>query len=673
VFALGVVLVIQCMFALCLISAIQLLSPHEMPFGEVGSSPVVSAVVAKEPGALNVIAYPSKSAALQAIDQARIYGAYITGSTSDTVIVAGAKSFFGQIDLQAAFTVAAHKLHRPVTAQDAKPLPPYDPTGAVVGLLLLPLLIGGFLASVLVFKAAGGVVARRWRVSILAGYALAGAVLVDLIAGPWLGAYPTSHFWPLLPCFWLVTATIAVAASAIQGLAGRLGAALVVIVFIVVGGASAGGAGTYMLPNYWRNIGVVLPPQNAVTLFRNVIYFGGNDITVPLIVLGIWAAAGVLVLVYLEWIVPARAAAAARARGEQPAATSAASPRWAQASPPGAQNAKAILVALLICAFMECLYGLNYMSSGHQPVATNLPFGTTGSSPLLTAAQKSMSLQVSHYPNESAVKDAIGQAKLYGALIPSTTAGTPSTLLVANSMSDLAPLPLAAHFEAAAKATGMPLKVQAYQPVPLAPKDPYALVIALMMVPLLIGGYVSANMLRQATGTASGRWRGVILAGYAIVAGLFIALIAGPWLQGFPLSSFWLVWPILALIIATVAMFAAVLQRLLGAAGTLLTMIVIICFGNPSSGGANGVPFLNGFWGPLGPFLPPRNAYLLLRNTVYFHGHNITQPLIVLLAYGLVAAAILGVFDWERTSRLPVTPETETEAAAMAVPIGAAP
>ena len=179
-------------------------------------------------------------------------------------------------------------------------------------------------------------------------------------------------------------------------------------------------------------------------------------------------------------------------------------------------------------------------------------------------------------------------------------------------MSDLAPLPLAVQFEAAAKATGPPLKVQAYAPVPLAPKDPYALVLSIMMVPLLIGGYVSANMMRTATGTASGRGRAAILAGFAIVAGLVIALIADPWLQSFPTSSFWLVWPILSLIIVTVALVAAVLQKLLGAAGTLVTVIVIMLFGNPSSGGANGVPFLNRFWGPLGPFLPPRNAYILL-------------------------------------------------------------
>ena len=69
---LGIVLVIQCAFALCLIRAIQLLAPRQMSFGEVGSSQVVKAVVAKKPGAFHVITFPSASAALHAFDQCQI-------------------------------------------------------------------------------------------------------------------------------------------------------------------------------------------------------------------------------------------------------------------------------------------------------------------------------------------------------------------------------------------------------------------------------------------------------------------------------------------------------------------------------------------------------------------------------------------------------------------------
>ena len=181
------------------------------------------------------------------------------------------------------------------------------------GLLLLPLLIGGFLAAVLVSKAAARTAAARWRAPILAGYALLGALLTDLIAGLGIGAYSSSHFWPLLPCFWLITSAVALAAAAILGLAGKAGTLLVFILLIIVAGAGAGAGGPYLLPVYWRNIGVTLPPQNAVTLINHVMYFGGNNITTPLIVLIVWAVAAAAVVSYLDLIRPARAARAAAA------------------------------------------------------------------------------------------------------------------------------------------------------------------------------------------------------------------------------------------------------------------------------------------------------------------------------------------------------------------------
>ena len=92
-------------------------------------------------------------------------------------------------------------------------------------------------------------------------------------------------------------------------------------------------------------------------------------------------------------------------------------------------------------------------------------------------------------------------------------------------------------------------------------------------------------------------------------------------------------WPVITLIIAVVAFFAAVLQKLIGAAGTLLTVIVIVLFGDNSSGGANGVPCLPAFWRDIGLFLPPRNACILLLQTIYFSGHRTTQALTILLAY----------------------------------------
>ncbi|AZS75761.1 hypothetical protein DDE74_37110 [Streptomyces lydicus] len=160
-----------------------------------------------------------------------------------------------------------------------------------------------------------------------------------------------------------------------------------------------------------------------------------------------------------------------------------------------------------------------------------MPFGTVGHSPLLAATQRNLSLKVTQYPNEQAAKDAIDRAEIYGALIPGQTS---NTLLVVPTISDVAPLDLAANFEITAKKLRRPLSVQQYVPHPLAEKDPFGLVESMMLVPLLVGGYMASTRLRTVTGSATGRRRLAALLGFSALAGLAINFIVGPWLQGYP-------------------------------------------------------------------------------------------------------------------------------------------
>ncbi|WP_328482029.1 hypothetical protein OHS71_27690 [Streptomyces sp. NBC_00377] len=75
----------------------------------------------------------------------------------------------------------------------------------------------------------------------------------------------------------------------------------------------------------------------------------------------------------------------------------------------------------------------------------------------------------------------------------------------------------------------------------------------------------------------------------------------------------------------------------------------------------------------IGPFLPPRNAYILLRNSIYFDGHGTTQALVVLLVYLIIPAIAPAFLDRFRTPEIPVTRETEAEATALTVPVGGLP
>lgn len=105
-------------------------------------------------------------------------------------------------------------------------------------------------------------------------------------------------------------------------------------------------------------------------------------------------------------------------------------------------------------------------------------------------------------------------------------------------------------------------------------------------------------------------------------------------------------------------------------------MIVILQFGNPSSGGSNGAAYLTPFWNDLGSFLPPRNAFLLLRNTLYFDGNGIAQPLFVLLAYAINGAAVFGFLDWYRSPGMSIPGldgDDVAQAVGVAIPVGPLP
>ena len=91
-----------------------------------------------------------------------------------------------------------------------------------------------------------------------------------------------------------------------------------------------------------------------------------------------------------------------------------------------------------------------------------------------------------------------------------------------------------------------------YAPTPLAPNDPFALVCSMLLVPLLVGGYMATALLTKALGPVIGPLaRSAGSSGFAVAAGLVIDLIVTYWLEGLPSDSFWIVWPIMALIILT--------------------------------------------------------------------------------------------------------------------------
>lgn len=662
--ALAAVLILVFAMGAVWINVLQAQVPRNMPFGVVGASPVVTAAqsqkIAGHSISFAITGYPDEAAAMRAIDHGDIYGAYIQGKSNDTLLTSQAKSFFAYTEVVPLFDATATQLGRPLQVQVVKPLPAgKDPVGAVTGFLMLAAVVGGMVAAILVFTLTG-LRTQRWRGLLLLLAAATAAVVNDLIAGPLVGSYAGDRFWPLLPCFFLITTVSALIGAVLYALFKPMVALLALFIgHIVLGLITAGNVA--LQPTYWQTIGGLLTPRYGSTLIQNVLYFSSNGIATPIAVLVSWAVVASLVLAYLEYVRPRRVRQTVPAQRAAPTVQS-----------DRVRTARVAVAVVLVSSLYTAAFALAYGSAQHNPVTRDLPFAVTGSSPLTSAVQQQESLDVTTYPDVAAAKGAIDRGEAWGALIPGQGQ---STLLTVPSISDLAPYTLAASFEAAAKSQGEKLTVTPYTPTPLPHGDPFGLVLAILLTPLLVGGYVSATVLKGATKIASAPLQGAVLIAFAIVASLMLDLIAGPWLGGIASGKFWILWPIMALTMSVAALIGAVLQRLLGAVGTLLTVAVIIWLGKPSSGGANGVFYLPHFWSALGPYLPPRNAFVLMRNTVYFGGHGTTQALLILLGYFVVFVVILGFLDWRRW-QVPevkdVTHETEDGATAVAVPAGAA-
>jgi uncharacterized phage infection (PIP) family protein YhgE len=87
--------------------------------------------------------------------------------------------------------------------------------------------------------------------------------------------------------------TAATVTMAFQILFGIFGIAATILVFVILGNPSAGGAYPYpLLPPFWRTIGPWLPNGAGVDALRRTVYFDATDIAPRIWVILAWALAG---------------------------------------------------------------------------------------------------------------------------------------------------------------------------------------------------------------------------------------------------------------------------------------------------------------------------------------------------------------------------------------------
>jgi hypothetical protein len=268
--------------------------PHHVPVAVVGPPRLVAALSGSS--ALKVVREPDAAAAYRAIDRRDVYGAVVAGEASIEVRVAPAPSLAIATLLRAELPPLLRQAG-PVRVTVVHPLPQADARGVVPFYVAVGWVVAGYLATSLLGLAFGtrpGRVRLAWRllscvilgVLMGVGGALLGHAIGDF-GGSVLG---------LAAIGTLVVFSVAAFSLGLQAVLGRLGTAVAILIFVVLGNPSSGGPFAFeLLPGLWRTVGPLIPTGAAVTSIRNVAYFPDASLWPTLAVLLVWAAVGVAV------------------------------------------------------------------------------------------------------------------------------------------------------------------------------------------------------------------------------------------------------------------------------------------------------------------------------------------------------------------------------------------
>lgn len=299
------VLLLQLGFILSYVGAFHAPKPHDISIAIVApaqdSAALVREINAIPSGPLRATPLSDERTARSRVSHGSTSAALIVNATgtTDTLLVASGEGVSVVTAVEQVTTQIEGTEHRAVNVTDLVPLQSGDARGLTGFYLVVGWIVGGYLVAALLGIARGARPASPRRAVIrllsLVPYAMAsglgGALVVDQI----LGAL-TGHYLALAAIGTLLVFGVAAVTMAFQVLLGVLGIGLTVLVFVVLGNPSAGGAyQPALLPPFWRAISAALPNGAGTDSVRRIVYFGSGGISEHLIVLTTYVVAGVLV------------------------------------------------------------------------------------------------------------------------------------------------------------------------------------------------------------------------------------------------------------------------------------------------------------------------------------------------------------------------------------------
>jgi hypothetical protein len=283
-------------------------TPHSLPLAVVAPA----GVSAKAVSGLNAVAgTPVRATAVGTVAAGErklldrtAYGVLVVdpAGTTDHLVEASAGGVSAAVAMTEVMQLVERHVHRTIRVQDIRPPLPGDRNSLSSFYLVIGWIVGGYLVAAILGVSAGSRPANANRATVrlaaIAVYAVVTGLAGALIAGPWMHALP-SHVLGL----WMLGALLVFSAGAfsmgLQVVAGTIGIGLSILIFVVIGNPSAGGAYSWpLLPTFWRLVGPWVPSGAGTSAARGIAYFESTGIGSNLLVIAAYGVAGI-VLIYV--------------------------------------------------------------------------------------------------------------------------------------------------------------------------------------------------------------------------------------------------------------------------------------------------------------------------------------------------------------------------------------
>ncbi|HEU5426509.1 MAG TPA: hypothetical protein VFU74_06540 [Actinocrinis sp.] len=291
-------------FILSYVGALHHPAPKNLPFDLVAPAAVQSQAVS------GIAGLPGKPLTPRLIADAATARARVSDRTStgalvidpagntDTLYVASAASPSISNAVTRIIQSAEGQQQRTVTVRDLVPVAAADNGGLSSFYMAVGWTVTGYLIASILGVSAGARPATPTR-AVVRLVALALSACVAGGVGAWLVQHELDalpgDFWALALVGALVVFGAGAVTMALQVALGVLGIGVAVLLFVILGNPSAGGAyARALIPPFWRSIGAFFPPGAGTDATRAVAYFGGANTAAPLFILGCYCVIGLL-------------------------------------------------------------------------------------------------------------------------------------------------------------------------------------------------------------------------------------------------------------------------------------------------------------------------------------------------------------------------------------------